>query len=78
MAEPERLQVTICRNVACCINKATRAQVHARARTPTDIQKHTHALAHVHTEILLFYGNSGFVNAPLCYVLRTLLVLLKF
>jgi hypothetical protein len=36
MVEPERFQMKIWRlRVACRISKATRAQAHARARTPT-------------------------------------------
>jgi hypothetical protein len=33
MVEPERPQMTMWRRVACRISKATRAQLHARART---------------------------------------------
>ena len=42
MVEPERLQMTIRRRVACRISKATRAEAHARAGVHT----HTHALTH--------------------------------
>ena len=35
MVEPQRPQKTIWRRGACWINKPTRAQTHARARTPT-------------------------------------------
>jgi hypothetical protein len=37
---------------------------------------------HTHTQnmyyLLLFHGNSRYVNAPPCYVIRTLPVLFKF
>ena len=79
MVEPERLHVVI------WISKTTRAQAHASARapisTPIHAQMHTHALARTHTETcktLIFYGNNGFVNAPHCYVIRNLPVLLTF
>ena len=40
----------------------------------------THAHTHTHTEkyvyLLLYQGNNGFVNAPHCYVIHTLPVLL--
>jgi hypothetical protein len=51
--------------MACWIITATRAQAHACASTQT------HARTHRHTEndyLLLFHGNSCFVNAPHCYV----------
>ena len=28
--------------------------------------------------VLCFYGNSGYANAPLCYVIRTLPVLFRY
>ena len=57
--------------VACRISKVTRVQAQAHSlahpRTPT------HALTRRN---MLFHGNNGFVNAPHCYVVRTLPVLL--
>ena len=71
MVEPERLQLAIWRRVAWWINKATRSQAHAWARIPPPPPTHTEIcktffFPHCHT---------GFVNAPVCYVTRTLPVL---
>ena len=41
--------------------------------TPTHTRSHTHTDKHVN--LLLFDDDSGFVNAPECYVIRTLPVL---
>ena len=56
--------MTVWRRIACCIRKATR---------PCPCT-HTHS----HTCVILigFHDNSGYRNAPLCYVIRTLPVLL--
>jgi hypothetical protein len=48
MVEPEILQMTIWRHVACWISKATRTQAHARARASAHIHVRTHALTHTH------------------------------
>ena len=62
--------VTIWRiRVACWISKATCTRPSARART------------HTHTNTwysLLFRSKSGYVNAPHCYVIRTLPLLMYF
>ena len=39
--EPERLQMTTQRRVACWISKATHAQAHVNARAPTPTHTHT-------------------------------------
>ena len=75
MVEPYRPQMTIWRCVACWIIKATRAQ--ASARLPTHALTHTHTQTHRNMQhFLLFQCNNGFLNAPQCYVLRTLPVFL--
>ena len=75
--------MTIWRRVECWISKATRAQAHVPSRAHTHTQArarmNTHAQTHTHTEICNTYcfstaNKSGFVNAPHCYVIRTLLV----
>ena len=74
--------MAIWRRVACWISKATRAKAHVRARAPTTIptstHTRTHALSHActHTDrnkkyLLLFHSDSGYVNAPQSYVIRT-------
>ena len=62
----ERPQIEILRRVACWIGKATRAYAHGSAHTPT----HTHT--HTYVIFIAFTRNNGFVNAPQCYVKRTL------
>ena len=79
MVEPEGPQIIWRMRVACWISKATRAQAHARARAPTHIHTRMHSPTRAHAQKYvtpLFHGNSGFVNAPHCYVIRTLHVLL--
>jgi hypothetical protein len=53
VVEPERLQTIWRTRVACWINKATRAQAHARASAPIPTHTQMHALtrppAHTHT-----------------------------
>ena len=49
MVQPERPQMTIWRDVACSISKATRAQAHVRVRA------HTRARTHTHTELCNTY-----------------------
>ena len=65
--------------VACLISKGTRAQAHDCARTPTRMHAHscTHPRERAHTQRyeILLYCKNGFVNAPQCYVIRTLPVL---
>ena len=61
MVEPEGPQMAIWRPVECWVSKGTR----------------THALANTNTQrngqdLLLFHGYNSFVNAPQCYVIRTL------
>ena len=67
LVEPERPQVAIWLHVACWISTATRAQTRPLPCTHTRARIHRNML-------LLFHGNSGFVNAPECYVINTLLV----
>ena len=77
--------MTVWRRVAFWISKATRAQAHARACAPTHVHFRTHPPAptrtHTHTQanmqyLLLFHDKNGYVNAPQCYIIRTLPVLL--
>jgi hypothetical protein len=78
IVEPEMPQMAIWRSVSCWISKATHAQAHASARTPTPTHARTNALAHKYRntqDLLLFHSNNGFMNAPQYYVLRTLPVL---
>jgi hypothetical protein len=54
--------------------------LHARKHTPAHASPHSHARTHTHTEMCntSFHTESGFVNAPLCYVaLRCLLLVYK-
>ena len=90
VVEPERSQRTVCRYVACWISKARSAQAHACARSHSTTYIHARAHAHLatcarsHTHtythkyiigyLLVFHGNSGFVNAPQYYIIRTLSV----
>jgi hypothetical protein len=84
--ESERLQMTMWRRDACWFSKVTRAQAQASALvstlTPTHARNHTHVLTHTHTHtqkyirLIAIYGHSGSANAPQCYVIRPLLVLL--
>ena len=70
MVEPERPQMTIRRRVACWI----RLQV----RKHTPMHPHPHTRAHRNMQyLLLFHGNSGFVNVSQCYVIRTLAISLQ-
>ena len=84
MVEPERLQIAIWLRVACWISKTTRAQAHARSRAPTIPHSLKHAVTHARTRphthththtylsyLLLFHGNSCYVNSPQCYVICT-------
>jgi hypothetical protein len=60
----------------CAPDKTTRAR---HMHTPTRLG--THTSARIHTEkglILLFHNYNGFGNAPDCYVIRTLPVLLNY
>jgi hypothetical protein len=64
--EPDRPQTAIlCVRFACWISEA----------------KHTNTHTHTHTHRIFntycFHGKNGYVNAPRCYVIRTLPVLLK-
>jgi hypothetical protein len=73
--EPEGPQKIWRMRDACWINKATCAKAKTRVREPTS----THALTHTYTQmyvlLIAFYDNSGYVNAPQCYVVRILPVL---
>ena len=65
VVEPERPR----RQYGTCALHAGLLEVQALKHMPV------HSLIHVHTEdyiILLFHHNNGFVNAPHCYVIRTL------
>ena len=59
-------------------------RLNARKHTPAPVHAHpqTHALANTHTQkyrrITVFYGNKWLVNAPKCYVIRTLRVFFLF
>ena len=68
--------MTIWRRVACWFNKEVRSQAHSRARAATHIRVRMHTHTHTHTEIFSVCDDSGFVNAPQCYVTRTVPVLL--
>ena len=67
-AESERAQMTRWRRVACWIIKATGAQAEAYAHAPSHTQNYV-------ILFLRFHYNNGYVNAPQCYVMRTLPVL---
>ena len=57
--------------VACLVSKPTRSLAPAHA--------HAFGRPHAHADmyyLLLFHYNSGYANAPQCYVIRTLSVLL--
>ena len=73
--EPEKPQMTIWRvSVACWISKATPAQAHFQ---PLRTHTHTRTRPLTHRNVLyllLFHSNNGYVNAPQCYVVRTLAV----
>ena len=74
MVEPERLLMTILRRAACRISKATRAQAQARiTRTQPRARAHTRT----HRLLVAFPLQQWYANAPHCYVIRTLLVLLN-
>ena len=48
MVQPEGPQIAVWRRIACWISKATRAQAHDRARTPTQTLAHArHAQKYV-------------------------------
>ena len=52
--------------------------LHARKHKHPSKQTRAYARAHINVSyILLFHGYSGFVNAPQCYVIRTLHVLFR-
>ena len=76
MAEPERTQALRRLRVAFWIKE----QAHARTRSCN--HTHTRERAQTHTQkyviFIAFHGNSGSVNAPQCYVTRTLHVLLSW
>ena len=80
VVEPEKPYITTRRmRFACCKSKCIRAHVHANARLPPYTYSHTH----IHIEIGLcdiycvFHSNNGFLNAPHCYFIRTMPVLLE-
>jgi hypothetical protein len=72
MVEPERLQMGIWRCVACRV----RLEAHKHTPEAQYLRPDTQSPAHTNREIcnifLFFHGNNGFVNAPHCYVIRTL------
>jgi hypothetical protein len=80
MVEPERPQMTIWRRVACWIIKAKLEQANVRALAPTTplppAHTHSHPTQRNMSYLLLFHTNNSCVNAPECYVTRTLPVLL--
>jgi hypothetical protein len=60
-----------------------RMRMHKSTRPGNNMHARTHARASTQTQtnmwyLLLFHGNSCFVNAPQCYVIRTLPVLFAF
>jgi hypothetical protein len=75
MMEPERPHTGLWRRVACWISKATRAQEQASAPAPTSTRTNAHAHRNM-SDLLYFHSYNSFANAPLCYVTRTLPVLL--
>ena len=88
MMEPERPQMTI--QYGACALHAGLPRLHSRTHMHTSPHPGTHTHAsiragactqtHTHTHkvcnLLLFHGNNDFENAPQCYVIRTLPVLL--
>jgi hypothetical protein len=60
--------------VAYWISKPKRAQEQARACVSTNTHTHTHTQKFV--TIIGFHGNNNFMNAPPCYLTRTLSLLL--
>ena len=75
MMEPERPHTGLWRRVACWISKATRAQAQDSAPAPTSTRTNVHAHRNI-SDLLHFHSYDDFANAPLCYVTRTLPVLL--
>ena len=88
VGEPERPQMTIRRRVTCWVSMATCAQARGCARAATTPPPHTHTHERTRTHpreretlqkyviLMIFHDNDGFANAPRCYVIRTLPVLL--
>jgi hypothetical protein len=78
VVEPDRPQMAIWRRVTCWISTATRVQAHVSAciPTPTPALARTRAHTQMYVRLIAFHGNNGFVNAPHCYVIRTLSLLL--
>ena len=80
LVEPERLHTILSMCLEWRRSKATRPKAHARARAPTP--KHVYVWTHTHTHtqkyvmLIAFPQHSGFANAPQCYVIRTLPVVL--
>jgi hypothetical protein len=71
MEEIQRPRKTLRLRVAYWISKATCVQAHVRARAPTPTHgrtQHAHACPHPRAR---FHDKRGFVNAPVCYVIRT-------
>jgi hypothetical protein len=92
MVEPDGSQTIRCKCFSCWISEAIRAKAHACERAPipvptpthplTHTPTHTHTHAHTHAQrnmqyLSLFHGDNGFVNAPHCYVILTMPVLLQ-
>jgi hypothetical protein len=76
--EPKRPLMTVWRHVACWISKATRAQAYAHASAPTTTHQHALTLACTlaHPQNIAFPWQQWLVDAPECYIIRTLPVLL--
>jgi hypothetical protein len=80
VVEQERPQTIWRMRVACWIGKAARAQAHARAPAPTPTYMHaltrsrtqSHTHTHKYVTLTAFRGYRGHVNAPRCFVIRTL------
>jgi hypothetical protein len=75
VVEPERPHMAVGSNTAhalCVLDKRsyTGSLIHAQVHLPIN----AHALTQKYG-IPLIHGNNGFVNAPQCYIIRTLLVL---
>ena len=61
------------------VHALSAGRMHTPTRSGTHI--HSHTRKHARTGqyvILIFHNNNGLVNAPQCYVVRTLPVLLYF
>jgi hypothetical protein len=87
MAEPKMAQKIWRRHVAYWISKPTRLQAHIWTDERTHARKLMHALTHARVNrerererekwvmLIAFHAKSAFLNAPQCYVTRSLAVL---